>query len=392
MKIIQFTSSLLAPLGGAEQYCIEISRWLRDQGHDVTIMTGWISPEVQESLAAEGLPVTVVRSRRPYPPDRKGPRPAAVLFHLLDLLGTVRLSPTLHRAVRDADVVHVHRLHGFGTAILRHPGVAMTVHDYGLVDTTTMLLRHGNQVDAPLVQRLRAALIGRTARTATLIFPTGRLRDKHAAWGLRMPERTEVIPHGWRMKATVAEPKTGPVVFLYLGKLVTTKGVELLLEAWGEGISGAELWIAGAGDLEPEVLRAAAAGRVRYLGWVDAAQRSAALSSASALVVPSLWPENFPLVAAEAVLAGLPLISTTIAAPPVLEHRGNGLLAEPNAVDLRGAMVTMLSSSRRAELASGSRTLAGSLDFDLHGNRIVRLYNQIVPGASGVGSKGRGLQ
>ncbi len=375
MKIVQFTSSLISPLGGAEQYCIEISRWLRDHGHDVTIMTGWITPEVQQSLEAEGLRVVVVRSRRPYPPDRKGPKLAALLFHLLDLIGTLWLSPALRDAVRGADVVHVHRLAGFGTAILRHPGVVMTVHDYGLVDTTTTLLRRGAQVDAPLLQRLRATLISRTARDARLIFPTGRLRDKHAEWGMTMPNRTEVIPHGWRVKATVAAPKSGPIVYLFLGKLVEAKGISLLLEAWGEGVAGAELWIAGAGELEPEVQRAAAAGKVRYLGWLDEGQRSAALAAASVLVAPSLWPEIFLLGAAEGVLAGLPLVSTTIAAPPVLEHDRNGLLAEPNATDLRATLLRLREPRLRARLGYGSVSMAGELDFDKHGDRVLRVYD-----------------
>ena len=41
MRIAQFVSSVLTPLGGAEQYCLELSRWLRDRGHDVTVVTGW---------------------------------------------------------------------------------------------------------------------------------------------------------------------------------------------------------------------------------------------------------------------------------------------------------------------------------------------------------------
>ena len=47
MKIAQFVSSFLTPLGGAEQYCLELSRWLRDAGHDVTIITGWISSDLE---------------------------------------------------------------------------------------------------------------------------------------------------------------------------------------------------------------------------------------------------------------------------------------------------------------------------------------------------------
>lgn len=382
MRIAQLTGSLLEPLGGAEQYCLELARWQRDQGHDVTLVTGWVSPALEASLAAEGLPVRTVRSWRPYPPDRKGSRPAAVLFHALDLLGSVRVSTPVRRILAEPwDVVHVHRFAGLGAAVLRsgRPTV-MTVHDYGLVDTTTTLLRHGRELErALLVQRLRTAFTNRAVRGARLVFPTERLRQKHVQWGLDLPSETAVIPHGWRVTGSAtAATSGGPVIFLFLGKLIEAKGVRLLLQAWGDGMPGAELWVAGAGELETEVR---AARSVRALGWLDDAGRRAALAAASALVLPSTWPENFPLSAAEGVIAGLPVVSTTVAAPPVLHEGLNGVLAEPDAASLRAALEQLLDPPVRERLAAGSREVAASLDFDAHGRRIEELYGAAVVAA-----------
>jgi glycosyltransferase involved in cell wall biosynthesis len=378
VRIAQFVGSLLEPLGGAEQYCLELARWQRDQGHDVTIITGWISSGIEMSLAAEGLPVRVVRNWRPYPPDRKGPRLAAALFHGLDLLGAARTPAALRRVLAEPwDVVHVHRFAGFGAAMLRsgRPTV-LTVHDYGLVDTSTTLLRHGREVaSAPLVQRLRTRVTNRALGSARLVFPTSRLRDKHVQWGLRLPARTEVIPHGWRGSAPTPAPHDGRVVFLFLGKLIATKGIELLLDAWGEGIPGAELWIAGAGELEPAVR---AAPNVSALGWLDDSGRRAALAAASVLVLPSTWPENFPLAAAEGVLAGLPLVSTTVAAPPVLHDGVNGVLAAPDATALRAAMQLLLDPATREKYAAGSRAVGRAVAVDAHGRRIADLYAELA--------------
>lgn len=382
MRIAQLTGSLLEPLGGAEQYCLELARWQRDQGHDVTLVTGWVSPALEASLAAEGLPVRTVRSWRPYPPDRKGSRPPAVLFHALDLLGSVRVAGPVRRILAEPwDVVHVHRFAGLGAAVLRsgRPTI-MTVHDYGLVDTTTTLLRHGRELErAPLVQRLRTAFTNRAVRGARLVFPTERLRQKHVQWGLDLPSETAVIPHGWRVTGSAtAAASGGPVIFLFLGKLIEAKGVRLLLQAWGDGMPGAELWVAGAGELETEVR---AARSVRALGWLDDAGRRAALAAASALVLPSTWPENFPLSAAEGVIAGLPVVSTTVAAPPVLHEGLNGVLAEPDAASLRAALEQLLDPAVRERLAAGSREVAASLDFDAHGRRIEELYGAAVVAA-----------
>ena len=391
MRIAQFVSSLLAPLGGAEQYCLELSRWLRDQGHEVTIITGWISPEVEAQLAGEGIDVRVVPSARPYPPDRKGSRPAAVLFHALDLVGTVRASRRVRRALGDGwDLVHVHRVAGFGAGLLRSSPVptVFTVHDYALVDTSTTLLRHGAEAARPpLVQRVRTAIVNRAIGSTELIYPSARLQAKHEHWGLRPRARTSVLPHGWRLggtpgpaRAEAARPVADPVVFLFLGKLIDTKGVDLLLEAWGDGVPGAELWIAGSGPRDEAVAAAAATGRVRRLGWLDETARRAALGAVSALVLPSIWPENFQLAAAEGVLAGLPILSTTVAAPPVIDPEVSGLLVTPDAVAIRAGMVRLLDPALRSRLAGGARERAAELDFDVHGERVLGIYAGLTAG------------
>src|SRR5690606_41471929 len=126
---------------------------------------------------------------------------------------------------------------------------------------------------APPVQRPRTRVVSHSVERAHLVFPRARLRARHQAWGLRLPERVSIIPHGWDLgpgpTGPAVVPDDAPVVFLFLGKLLPAKGVGLLLDAWGEGIAGAELWIAGAGPLDAAVAEAADAGRVRRLGWLD---------------------------------------------------------------------------------------------------------------------------
>ena len=162
-----------------------------------------------------------------------------------------------------------------------------------------------------------------------MIFPSEQLRERHRAWGLEVPARSVVVPHGWRLGATrraAAARRPARVVFLFLGKLLPTKGVDLLLEAWGDGIAGAELWIAGAGPLEPAV-----GGRrtVRSLGWLDAPARDAALAAAV-----GRWccrrpvPRSSCSPRPRARSPGLPVISTTVAAPPAVRDGESGILVD----------------------------------------------------------------
>lgn len=401
MRVAQLIGSLLAPLGGAEQYCVELSRALRDRGHEVTIVTGWASAEIVDALHAQGIEVRVVPVRRPYPPDRKGSRPAAALFHALDLVDSIRTPRALRRVMAEPwDVVHAHRVAGLGAHVLRSTPapVVVTVHDYSLVDTTTTLLRNGVEAERPpLVQRLRTRVLSRAVREARLVFPSEQLRAKHAAWGLEVPTDAVVIPHGWRVTgAAAALPAAGalstdavlstdtdaPVSFLFLGKLLEAKGVRLLLEAWGAGVAGAELRIAGAGPLAAEVRAAAAAAPtagIEVLGWLDDDGRRAALARASALVLPSTWPEIFLLSAAEGVIAGRPVVSTTVASPPVVVDGVNGLLVDATAPALRAALERLVrDAGLRARLVSGARATASDLDFDRHAARLDALYAEVA--------------
>lgn len=381
MRIAHVIGSLLAPLGGAEQYVRELARAQAALGHEVHIVTGWVSTEVSEGLAADGVAVDMVRMRRPHSPAQRGSRPAAVAFHALDLLDSVRAPQALRSALTGFDVVHAHRIAGVGAGFLRSvPEPVITVHDYSLVDTKSNLLRGGVVAERPpLVQRLRTRVMSRAVARARMIFPDERLRAMHRAWGLAIPEGSRVIPHGWRLAAAGLDTphggySTGRVVYLFLGKYLPTKGVDLLLEAWGDGIPGAELWLAGAGPLAPEVEAAAAAGRVRDLGWLESTGRDAALAAADVLVLPSTGPEIFLLAAAEGALAGLPVISTTVAAPPAVRDGASGLLVAPEATALRIAMERLGDPGIRAALSVGARDLAAELDFDRHVDRVLALY------------------
>ena len=321
VRIAQLTSSLIAPLGGAEQYALALARRQRDDGHDVTIVTGWIDDRTRAELAAEGLRVRVIPGRRPYPPDRHGSGLVQKLdFHLREILDSVRRTSVTRALERGRfDVVHVHRFSGYGTSVLRtrRTRVVHTVHDFGLVDTSASLVRDGRMPDGPSrAQAIRRRLIVRgIPRTTAMIFPSAATLQRHRAWGFDADAvESRVIPHGWPTPKAVARSPHDGIVYLFLGKLSELKGVPTLLRAWGDGVCGAQLLVGGDGELAEAV---SCAPGVEALGWLDAEGRSRALAEADALVVPSEWPENFPIVVAEAVLAGVPVISTgdRVAAP-----------------------------------------------------------------------------
>ncbi|HEU5009484.1 MAG TPA: glycosyltransferase family 4 protein [Gaiellaceae bacterium] len=104
---------------------------------------------------------------------------------------------------------------------------------------------------------------------------------------------------------------------VYFGKLLLNKGVHVLLEALA-GVD-ARAVIVGFGDYRAE-LEGLAAGRVLFTGPLEHRHLVHLLALADACVVPSIFPEAFGMVAAEAAAAGCP--------PLVARHSGLAEVAE----------------------------------------------------------------
>jgi glycosyltransferase involved in cell wall biosynthesis len=111
-----------------------------------------------------------------------------------------------------------------------------------------------------------------------------------------------------RLAAFFAEP--APTV-LYFGKLIRNKGVHVLLDALGE--VEARCVIVGFGDHRAELEAAAPPGTL-FTGALEHRHLVHLLPLADVAVVPSIFPEAFGMVAAEAAAAGVP--------PLVSRHSG----------------------------------------------------------------------
>jgi glycosyltransferase involved in cell wall biosynthesis len=129
----------------------------------------------------------------------------------------------------------------------------------------------------------------------------------------------------------------GPVV-VYFGKLLRNKGVHVLLDALSE--VDAKTVVVGFGDYRTELEEQAAGSRVLFTGPLEHRHLVHLLALADACVVPSIFPEAFGMVAAEAAAAGCP--------PLVARHSGLAEVAE----------------GLEAEYPSGLRDLASFVSGD----------------------------
>jgi glycosyltransferase involved in cell wall biosynthesis len=149
---------------------------------------------------------------------------------------------------------------------------------------------------------------------------------------------------------------------LYFGKLMRQKGVHLLLDAWRDLAPrhpGIGLVIVGFGDARAH-LEAHAPPGVIFTGAMDHEQLQLLVPLAEAVVVPSVLPEAFGMVAAEAAAcAVVPIVSDHSGLAEVAAGLGEaGITFDGTAADLAARLDTLLGlpAAERARLGALART------------------------------------
>jgi glycosyltransferase involved in cell wall biosynthesis len=119
-----------------------------------------------------------------------------------------------------------------------------------------------------------------------------------------------VTPSAGHVPPPPRRPPGGqPIRYLFVGRLIERKGIDILLDAFRD-VDGGELWIAGEGPLRHLVQMAADEdARVRPLGHVDGVDLEGLYRRADVLVLPSYY-DVWGLVVNEAQVHGLPVIAS----------------------------------------------------------------------------------
>jgi glycosyltransferase involved in cell wall biosynthesis len=205
-------------------------------------------------------------------------------------------------------------------------------------------------------------------RAAMLLVANDRTRA-----ALAVPTRgrvAELVENGVDLslwKPREGESMTSDIVtFVFMGRLIAWKSVELLLKAFAAARKRApmRLWILGDGDervrleqlarelsLPEDVAKDSAAGTVQFAGWLSQPDCKARLNAADCLVLPSLF-ECGGAVVLEAMALGKPVIATAWGGPLDYLDAECGILVQPVSLDglvdgLAAAMLEMASSPEK---------------------------------------------
>jgi glycosyltransferase involved in cell wall biosynthesis len=169
-------------------------------------------------------------------------------------------------------------------------------------------------------------------QAAALLVANARTRDALPK-GIDRSRVIEIAENGVDMALwdRPARPKPAPPQFIYVGRLVWWKAVDLLLEAM-ERVPEASLRIIGdgpeRGKLEAQAAKGAAAARIRFEGFRPQAEIADALAGAAALVLPSMR-ECGGAVILEAFACRTPAIATDWGGPQDYVTPETGILVAP---------------------------------------------------------------
>jgi len=193
-----------------------------------------------------------------------------------------------------------------------------------------------------------------------------------------LPAAAERVAH-----APVVRPSQGPLRLLCMTHLMPGKGLELAIESLLHGPADCTLEIAGVGplhaSLEEQVRRAGLTERVRFLGWVDGADKDAALRRAHAFVLPTRR-DSFGMGFIEAACYGLPGVALRYKAVPeiVLDGRTGHIVDQASPQALGHALRRLDDPAERTRLGEAARRRA----LSHHGqDAIVRRLRAILDAA-----------
>jgi glycosyltransferase involved in cell wall biosynthesis len=148
-------------------------------------------------------------------------------------------------------------------------------------------------------------------------------------------------------------------VCLFMGRLHVRKGVDVLAQAFKmAGVPEARLVIAGPDEGMLPVLKALGDNRIVLVGYLDGAERLAALAASDVFCLPATG-EGLSMAALESLAAGLPVILSPGCNLPEAAEAGARVIVEPQVEPLAAALRDLLiHPEQRAAMGAAARTLA----------------------------------
>jgi glycosyltransferase involved in cell wall biosynthesis len=200
-------------------------------------------------------------------------------------------------------------------------------------------------------------------------------------------ERILETSYGWspeRLRGAIGiDRPERPPVFLFVGLGIVRKGLDLLLDAWGQAGVDGRLHIAGHidDDVRQRCAHILARSDVAELGYVS--DMAAAYAAADVFVFPT-HEEGGPQVTYEAAGCGLPCLVSPMGAGRVIRHGEGGLVIDPfdNAAWVEALRRLARDSAERRRMGEAAARSASEFTWRRVGARLAELLRaRVLEGA-----------
>jgi glycosyltransferase involved in cell wall biosynthesis len=357
-------------LGGDAIHVKYLSEALVSRGHEVHVEYSPAAYRAKRGLLSNAsAPADPRVNLHPIPERLRISGPAAAY-----MLGESRTANRFHeRLVREVrpDVVHLHNISLLGLGVqrrLRTGPLIYTAHDYWFRCPRSDLLKNGVapcQQPSCFTCMLRSRRIPPAWRNADVahrfdaidgVLAPSRFLGGLASASFRCP--VVHIPNFTPDDNPEGTIEPASPYYVYVGVLEKHKGVDRLAEAAERARTERRIVFVGRGSLEPR-LRALARehpSRMEVRSGIDRQALADLLRRAAAFVMPSIWYENAPLAAIEALSWGSPLLVTSRGgAPELIDGGAAGLTLEPTMEGILSALATFESLGESEPMRAAAR-------------------------------------
>jgi glycosyltransferase involved in cell wall biosynthesis len=377
----------------------DVPAWLLTHSSARAELTELLPPdELARVTFASGLPgfgpVFTWGERLPT-----GPR--TIAWAITQMERQAAMVPVARRLVRDLGIDVVHQpisvspvipspLAGLGVPVVMGPlNGAMELppglrgRDSAVYALTKAVRPVVASVANQLVRGRRRAAAVLVANDRTRLLLPGPVRRR----AMEFPE-TGVVLSSWPAGATgQAGGPAGPTRFLFAGRLVGWKAVDILLDAFAlvSRQVPAELEIVGDGPERDRLTRQAAqiGEGITFPGWLDPAGLGRRMRACDVFVSPSLQ-ESGGIAVLEAMASARPVVASAWGGHLSTVDSDTGVLVDVSSREIlvRGLADAMVTLARdpalRARLGeAGRHRVAARYDWDVLVDRLLSLYDQI---------------
>ena len=292
----------------------------------------------------------------------------------------------LRRMARDADILQFHAPFPLGDL-----GGLLSGYKGKIV-----LYWHSDVVKQKRLMHLYHPIMERFLKRADVILVSAQGNIEGSSYLKPYRSKCVVVPFAVsreteaRGKAYLARaiPNEGrKISFLFVGRLVYYKGVDVLLKAF-EKVKEGDLTIIGAGELEAGLKTYAKEhgleNRVHFLGRVTDEELYRQIETSDVFVLPSVMKsEAFGLVQQEAMAFGKPVINTrlTSGVPEVSPDGITGLTVEPGNVDALAEAMEWMAEHPKERIQMGwaaRERVEKEYTMDVMMGRMMGIYQRLM--------------